>query len=204
MESLVSLFIKKIKIKLEWCQKEHHLEQLKRSQRQVRYVQKCIMFLSKRHTYIILRNTCFFLTKSAMQNSVPLHVRLNNVQVPCYCCVTRYETCADCSLLEAKFICRNPLHLAKVRTGSFAVPVFLTFLNGIDFGRGGYNQTFAKGITRPLHAPASIFNCRNYKNILPNIYNYFWSSSVIFCKRKSLFLTLQQRLRRHVFKNLVT
>ena len=70
-----------------------------------------------------------------MQNSVPLHVRLNNVQVPCYCCVTRNETCADCSLLEARFTCRNPLHLAKVRTGSFAVPAFLTFFNAIDFGR---------------------------------------------------------------------
>jgi len=60
MESLVSIFIKKIKIKLEWCQKEHHLELLKRLQRQIRYVQKRIMFFEQKANVHYFEKHLFF------------------------------------------------------------------------------------------------------------------------------------------------
>jgi len=52
--------------------------------------------------------------------------------------------------------------MTRVWTGSFAVPVFLTFLTTVlEFGREAYNHAVAPGITRHLHAPELDQVCRS-------------------------------------------
>ena len=132
---------------------------LKLFRRQVRYVHRRTIFLCEQSGNV-LSETYFTLFSHQKCHSkfCALARTFCNVQVPCYCCVTWYRIRTAFSLLYSHlrrcFCGVILLHVARVWTGSFTVPVFVTFLNPRSWLEA-YNQVFALGITRPLHTPVT-------------------------------------------------
>ena len=80
----------------------------------------------------ILSKTYFtFFTPNAPLQYCAFARTFYNVKLPCYCCVTWYETVIGFFLLilsRGGFCGAIPLYVAKVWAGGLAVPLFLVFL----------------------------------------------------------------------------
>ena len=131
IDSSLSAVVRKIKEIQQICQKEHRSGLLKHIRHQLRYISKrTIVFRAERQR--TFWNVLHFFAVSAMQNSVPLHIRFTTFKCLAYRCARIGQGFSlICSHLRRRFYGVILSHAARVEAGCFAVLVYLAFLNRI-------------------------------------------------------------------------